>query len=149
VSYLDVGPAAQVDRLRTVGCAGIVGERDRRNSVGCTTAARLVIGGDQALCVDVLARIARNDDVVGGRAVIKGLEAVGMGWCTVTPSGYVVNSVTGDPVPSTEKPHTVGVAVILGDNELDRNTATLKNLGSGEQSSVAMDQLADALEAYR
>ena len=42
-----------------------------------------------------------------------------------------------------------GVAVILGDNELDGNKATVKNLGSGEQSSVALDKLADALEAYR
>jgi histidyl-tRNA synthetase len=41
------------------------------------------------------------------------------------------------------------VAVILGDNELDQNKATLKNLGSGEQTSVALDRLADALAAYR
>jgi histidyl-tRNA synthetase len=41
------------------------------------------------------------------------------------------------------------VAVILGDNELDQNKATLKNLGSGEQTSVALDKLADALGAYR
>jgi histidyl-tRNA synthetase len=42
-----------------------------------------------------------------------------------------------------------GVAVILGDNELDQRQATVKNLGSGEQTSVALDKLADALEAYR
>jgi histidyl-tRNA synthetase len=41
------------------------------------------------------------------------------------------------------------VAVIVGDNELDQNMATLKNLGSGEQTSVALDKLADALDAYR
>jgi histidyl-tRNA synthetase len=41
------------------------------------------------------------------------------------------------------------VAVILGDDELDKNKATLKNLGSGEQTSVALDKLADALDAYR
>jgi histidyl-tRNA synthetase len=41
------------------------------------------------------------------------------------------------------------VAVILGDNELDQNKATLKNLGSGEQTSVALDKLSDALDAYR
>jgi histidyl-tRNA synthetase len=42
-----------------------------------------------------------------------------------------------------------GVAVILGDNELDQGQATVKNLGSGEQTSVALDKLADALDAYR
>jgi histidyl-tRNA synthetase len=41
------------------------------------------------------------------------------------------------------------VAVILGDNELDQGQATVKNLGSGEQTSVALDKLADALDAYR
>jgi histidyl-tRNA synthetase len=41
------------------------------------------------------------------------------------------------------------VAVILGDNELDQNKATLKNLGSVEQTSVALDKLSDALDAYR
>jgi histidyl-tRNA synthetase len=41
------------------------------------------------------------------------------------------------------------VAVILGDNELDQNTATLKNLSSGEQSAIGLDRLADALESYR
>jgi histidyl-tRNA synthetase len=41
------------------------------------------------------------------------------------------------------------VAVILGDNELDQNVATLKNLTSGEQSAIGLDQLADALEPYR
>lgn len=41
------------------------------------------------------------------------------------------------------------VAVIIGDNELDRNVATLKNLSSGEQSAIGLDNLADALESYR
>jgi histidyl-tRNA synthetase len=41
------------------------------------------------------------------------------------------------------------VAVILGDNELDQNVATLKNLASGEQSAIGLGQLADALEPYR
>jgi histidyl-tRNA synthetase len=41
------------------------------------------------------------------------------------------------------------VAVILGDNELDQNVATLKNLTSGEQSAIGLDSLADALEPYR
>jgi len=40
-------------------------------------------------------------------------------------------------------------AVILGDNELDQGQATVRDLGSGEQTSVALDQLADALDAYR
>ncbi|HVT52904.1 MAG TPA: histidine--tRNA ligase [Dongiaceae bacterium] len=42
-----------------------------------------------------------------------------------------------------------GVAVILGDNELDQRQATVRDLGSGEQTSVALDKLAEALEAYR
>ena len=41
------------------------------------------------------------------------------------------------------------VAVILGDDELDQNVATLKNLSSGEQSAIGLDRIADALEAYR
>jgi histidyl-tRNA synthetase len=41
------------------------------------------------------------------------------------------------------------VAVILGDNELDQNVATLKNLASGEQNSIGLDRIADALEPYR
>jgi histidyl-tRNA synthetase len=41
------------------------------------------------------------------------------------------------------------VAVILGDNELDQNVATVKNLTSGEQSAIGLDRLADALEPYR
>jgi histidyl-tRNA synthetase len=41
------------------------------------------------------------------------------------------------------------VAVILGDNELDQNVATVKNLTSGEQSAIGLDSLADALESYR
>jgi histidyl-tRNA synthetase len=41
------------------------------------------------------------------------------------------------------------VAVILGENELDKSSATLKNLATGEQRSVELDHLAEALEAYR
>jgi histidyl-tRNA synthetase len=41
------------------------------------------------------------------------------------------------------------VAVILGDNELDRKIATVKNLSSGEQSAIGLDRIADALEPYR
>jgi histidyl-tRNA synthetase len=41
------------------------------------------------------------------------------------------------------------VAVILGDNELDRKIATVKNRSSGEQSAVGLDRIADALEPYR
>jgi histidyl-tRNA synthetase len=41
------------------------------------------------------------------------------------------------------------VAVILGDNELDQNVATVKNLTNGEQSAIGLDRLADALESYR
>jgi histidyl-tRNA synthetase len=41
------------------------------------------------------------------------------------------------------------VAVILGDNELDQRQATVKDLGTGTQTAVALDRLAEALEAYR
>jgi histidyl-tRNA synthetase len=41
------------------------------------------------------------------------------------------------------------VAVILGDNELDQRQATVKDLGTGTQTAVALDRLAEALETYR
>jgi histidyl-tRNA synthetase len=41
------------------------------------------------------------------------------------------------------------VAVILGDNELDKGTATLKDLATGEQRPVELEGLAEALKAYR
>ncbi|HEY4162530.1 MAG TPA: histidine--tRNA ligase [Dongiaceae bacterium] len=41
------------------------------------------------------------------------------------------------------------VAVILGDNELDANLATLRDLTTGAQSQIALDKLAEALETYR
>jgi len=41
------------------------------------------------------------------------------------------------------------VAVILGDDELDRQSATLKDLATGEQRSVSLDRVAEALEAAR
>jgi histidyl-tRNA synthetase len=40
-------------------------------------------------------------------------------------------------------------AVILGDNELAQGVAGLKNLDSGEQEQIALDQLATALQRYR
>jgi histidyl-tRNA synthetase len=40
-------------------------------------------------------------------------------------------------------------AVILGDDELAKGVATVKALDSGEQRQVALDGLADALEAFR
>jgi histidyl-tRNA synthetase len=39
--------------------------------------------------------------------------------------------------------------VILGDNELDANAATLRDLATGTQSQVALEKLAEALETYR
>ena len=36
-------------------------------------------------------------------------------------------------------------AVIIGDDELDRGEAQLKNLESGEQRAVSLDLLAEAL----
>jgi histidyl-tRNA synthetase len=41
------------------------------------------------------------------------------------------------------------VAVILGDNELEANAATLRDLATGTQSQVALEKLAEALETYR
>jgi histidyl-tRNA synthetase len=40
------------------------------------------------------------------------------------------------------------VAVILGDDELAKRVATLRDLDSGEQREIAMEQLAQQLEAY-
>ena len=40
-------------------------------------------------------------------------------------------------------------AVILGEEELAKGVATVKSLDSGEQRQVALDGLADALEAFR
>jgi histidyl-tRNA synthetase len=37
--------------------------------------------------------------------------------------------------------------LIIGDEELDRGEAQLKHLGTGEQSSVALDQLVPVLGA--
>jgi histidyl-tRNA synthetase len=41
------------------------------------------------------------------------------------------------------------VAVILGEDELDRKSATLKNLASGQQDTIALDRIAEALAAYK
>jgi histidyl-tRNA synthetase len=38
-------------------------------------------------------------------------------------------------------------ALIIGDDELDRGEAQLKNLGTGEQRSVALEQIAEALRS--
>ena len=40
------------------------------------------------------------------------------------------------------------VAVILGDDEIAKGVAALRDLDSGEQREVAFDQLAQQLEAY-
>lgn len=41
------------------------------------------------------------------------------------------------------------VALILGDNELEKGVAAVRDLDSGEQRELPLDQLAQALEAYR
>jgi len=89
-------------------------------TVSGTAVAGLVVGGDQALRVDVLAGVSRYHNVVSGRAVIEGLEAVGVRRCTVTSRGYVANRVAGDSVAGPEKSHAVGVAVIRGDRVAHR-----------------------------
>ena len=38
-----------------------------------------------------------------------------------------------------------GYALILGDDELDRGEAQLKDLSSGEQKAVSLDLIAEAL----
>jgi histidyl-tRNA synthetase len=38
-------------------------------------------------------------------------------------------------------------ALILGDDELDRGEAQLKNLSTGEQRSVSLDLIADAIQS--
>jgi histidyl-tRNA synthetase len=38
-------------------------------------------------------------------------------------------------------------ALIIGDNELERGEAQLKNLGTGEQSNIALDRIAEALRS--
>jgi hypothetical protein len=47
-------------------------------TVSGTAVAGLVVGGDQALRVDVLAGMAGDDDVIRGRVVVESLEAVGV-----------------------------------------------------------------------
>jgi histidyl-tRNA synthetase len=39
--------------------------------------------------------------------------------------------------------------VILGGDELERNSATLRDLDSGEQSEIPLDDLTDRLSAFR
>jgi histidyl-tRNA synthetase len=41
------------------------------------------------------------------------------------------------------------VAVIIGDDELAKGVATLRNLDSGQQEQVALDQLSSALQRYK
>ncbi|MEH6753833.1 MAG: His/Gly/Thr/Pro-type tRNA ligase C-terminal domain-containing protein, partial [Alphaproteobacteria bacterium] len=41
------------------------------------------------------------------------------------------------------------VAVLIGDDELERGTVTVRNLDTGEQSDVAIADLKDHLAAYR
>ena len=40
-------------------------------------------------------------------------------------------------------------AVIIGDTELDQNSATVRDLDSGEQELVPLDQLQTRLEQFR
>jgi histidyl-tRNA synthetase len=40
-------------------------------------------------------------------------------------------------------------AVLIGDDELERNAVTVRNLDSGEQSEVLISDLKDHLAAYR
>jgi histidyl-tRNA synthetase len=41
------------------------------------------------------------------------------------------------------------IAVILGEDELRKNVAALRDLDSGDQREVGLDDLASALETYR
>ena len=44
---------------------------------------------------------------------------------------------------------SAAAAVMLGEDELARGTATVRDMSSGEQEEVALDGLADHLSRYR
>lgn len=71
---------------------------------------------------------------------------------TLRQAGYAVDLAYGGNVKKRMKrADTVQAraAVIIGDDELANGTATVRDLDSGEQTSVALSALVDALAVYR
>jgi len=67
-------------------------------------------------------------------------------------AGYIVDmGYRGKMKQRMKRANTInaGVAVILGDDELAQSSATLRDLDSGEQELVALDDLRDRLEQFR
>ena len=64
----------------------------------------------------------------------------------VVEQGY--RGAAGKRMKKADKLNACAV-LLLGDDELERGEITLRDLTSGEQRSVALTELADALEAYR
>ena len=71
---------------------------------------------------------------------------------TLRENGYVVDiGYSGNLAKRLKRADRMNAcaAVILGDDELERNSATLRNLDSGEQSEIPLDDLTDRLSAFR
>ncbi len=64
----------------------------------------------------------------------------------VVEQGY--RGATGKRMKKADKINACAV-LLLGEDELSRNEISLRDLTTGEQRSVALTELADALEAYR
>lgn len=71
---------------------------------------------------------------------------------TLRENGYVVDmGYSGNLAKRMKRADRMNAcaAVILGDDELERNSATLRDLDSGEQSEIPLDDLTDRLSAFR
>jgi len=71
---------------------------------------------------------------------------------TLRENGYVVDmGYSGNLAKRLKRADRMNAcaAVILGDDELERNSVTLRNLDSGEQSEIPLDDLTDRLLAFR
>ncbi len=71
---------------------------------------------------------------------------------TLRKNGYVVDmGYSGNLAKRMKRANRMNAcaAVILGDDELERNSATLRDLDSGEQSEIPLDDLTNRLSAFR
>tara|TARA_B100002003_G_scaffold233734_1_gene246898 strand:- start:420 stop:1337 length:918 start_codon:yes stop_codon:yes gene_type:complete len=71
---------------------------------------------------------------------------------TLRESGYVVDmGYSGNLAKRMKRADRMNacVAVLLSGDELGRNSATLRDLDSGEQSEIPLDDLTDRLSAFR
>ncbi len=71
---------------------------------------------------------------------------------TLRENGYVVDmGYSGNLAKRMKRADRMNAcaAVILGGDELERNSATLRDLDSGEQSEIPLDDLTDRLSAFR